>query len=174
MDKFTIIALIFIVLCLIPILYLLFFIGRIFLCVLQDKFAKEIEKEDPTFGPIKKKGNYDWKSVTEYFLDTKEKIVLSIESDNHGPTEDQRDLFIRIKDKYSSVYPEILKELTDYFDGTYSKEEVEKHLQPVGLYFLAEKDKWGISFILDIESEGDMGYDLDFTGLRIDGISAGD
>ena len=174
MEKYTIIALLLIAICAIPILYLIFFVFRIFVYIIRDKFATEIEKNDPIFGLVKKKGNYEWEGFVEYFLDSKEKIFIAIEADDNGPTENQRNIFLEIKKKYHSLYPQILKDLTTYFDGAYSEEEVVKFLHPISLYFSAEKPKWSISFVLGIEAEGDMAYDVDFMGLEIDEISAGD
>ena len=174
MDKYTIIALIFIIICAIPFLYLLFFIARIIFFIIQEKFEKTIILNDPVFGEIRKKGEYDWESECDIkFGDKNEKILLMIDANEKGPLKSQRNLFLKIQENLPLLYPVIIQKLTDYHDGIDSFEELQQLIEPVGLNIGTNKT-WSISCIINIEAEGDMGYDIVFKDMVFISIEAGD
>ena len=175
MDKYTIIALIFIALCLIPILYLLFFIGRIIFCIIQERIMKTTILNDSVFGEIKKKGEYDWEGVYDVKLvDKNDKILLMIDANKKGPLESQRELYLSIQDHLTLLYPVIIQKLFDYHEGMGTHEKLQQLLEPTGLNINSDLT-WSISFIINLESEGDMGYDVLFDkDMNFIAIEAGD
>ena len=136
---------------------------------------KTIILNDSVFDEIKKKGEYDWEGECNIKLEDKnEKIFLTIDANGKGPLESQRKLYLSIQDNLPLLYPVIIQKLSDYHDEMDTYEKLQKLLEPIVLNINSDLT-WSISFIINLESEGDMGYDILFDkDMNFIGIEAGD
>ncbi|OGV54581.1 MAG: hypothetical protein A2X49_11235 [Lentisphaerae bacterium GWF2_52_8] len=92
MDRYESIALVIVAICLIPILYLFFFLGRCGYWALKERFRERVLTDDALLGKLEYLDGY-WISLSE------DVFPVSIEADENGPTEEQRQFSISLKSK---------------------------------------------------------------------------
>jgi hypothetical protein len=90
---------------------------------LFDFFKKPIVLNDPIFGEIKSNGKGSF-SCDCLFRPIHKKISCFIEADESGPTEEQRQFYKTIEDRYPELRAKIIPVMIDTFRNAYEDFEI--------------------------------------------------
>ena len=126
-----------------------------------DRFRKKQRRiEDPTFGTL----TYEppWWRGDVLFRPCSSEVVVNIESDEHGPTDQQRDRFRELDEKYQGLLPLIGAALWELYEPVRGELESDRgaHLGPSSASGMVEHTEL---FGIDLRHDGgiELGYSFD-------------
>ena len=126
-----------------------------------DRFRKKRRRvEDPTFGAL----TYEppWWTGKVLFRPCSSEVAVNIESDEHGPTDQQRDLFRELDGRYPGLLPLIGAALWELYGPVRAELESDRDagLGPSDASGMAEHTEL---FGIDLRRDGgiELGYSFD-------------
>jgi hypothetical protein len=139
------------------------------------------ECDDPILGRINRVNNGDWNGAVpiEHSLTRIKLLEFHIESECL-PTDQQRALLVEFRDRYESLWPDIVAALAAYHPHLKTIEAVAQHILGPFLYLHldlpvdGEPQRWSLNYFFDHPDEGDMMYHVDFSEWAIEDVWGSD
>ena len=141
-------------------------IGAIFWAI-KLRRPPEARSVDPTFGELRRSANSEWTGEVT-FWPIRQRVSVSVDASEEGPTNEQKLLFVRIQEKYDELLPEISRSLAEYVEQDWQFElcDIELPADP-------QSDRWTAQYKKTGE-ENFMGYFVDVVNWKVAGITGVD